>query len=203
VKSNFGVTPSDLAAECHGDDHTEDDDDRGSDTDADDAQLVVIQLFVEPGHEPLVASSRPGLRFRLRGDGGIAGGGGRRGDCGYLLATAIGYRFISGLRKFAAFEGLLDVVQALSGVCVGFIILLQFCQTLFDDFSELILVSVGHDRASNHEDKDEQLGEEEETQEALVLLRRAAAAEETDDHDADADDDEQDGSLVDRSGELI
>merc|ERR1711962_1380033 len=76
AESNFGVAPSDLAAERHGDDHAQDDDDRGSDTDADDAQLVVIQLFVEPRHEPLVASSIVGLRFRHRGDGAIAGGGG-------------------------------------------------------------------------------------------------------------------------------
>jgi len=59
------------------------------------------------------------------------------------------------------------------------------------------LIAGGHDGAGDHQDEDEQQGEEEEGEQALILLGGAAAAEEANDHDADADDDEQDGRLFD------
>jgi len=208
------VTPTDLAAESHGNDHAEDDDDGGGDADAHDANLIHAERRIHFIHDRGSAVGREGARRRRRSPGGrsgrragsarIAGSGSGRDRCGRrcgrsasgLLRVAGGVILLSGFEE-TALEILLDVVDGLLELGVGIVTLLHLGQALVQDFLENGLIAGGHDGAGDHQDEDEQQGEEEEGEQALIFFGGAAAAEEADDHDADADDDEQDGRLFD------
>jgi len=62
------------------------------------------------------------------------------------------------------------------------------------------LISIGHDRAGDHEDEGEEQASGKEDQQALILFHGPAATEEAYNHDADTDDDQQDSGLLQRVG---
>jgi len=187
-----------LAAERHGDDHAENDDDGRSHADTHDAHLVHIQQQVDLLHDGRGAVSRERLptRSRRRSGRGVTGGGGRGRRGGGLRIAG----FVPGLRRVehAAFELLLEVIQAFFELLAAVVLLLHLVETLVEEVLEDGLISGGHDGAGDHEDKDEQERDKEESEQAPVFPGGAAATEEADNDDADGDDDEEDGRIFDR-----